>query len=83
MPMPYVGFLFMFMTFEPVAVLFLIFAAYPTYDMIAIMGLAVLLILPALYVGYKLAIQLAYSPKFKKRNVKVKTAKIVKTEVKE
>ncbi len=59
LPMQYFGFMFMFMAAEPIIVLLLLLSAYPSMEFIALMLMVLLLLLPAIYVGYKAAIEMA------------------------
>jgi len=60
LPMQYVGFLLMFLGCEPVLVLLLVLSAAPTPYFIYIMFLGFILLLPALYVSYRFAHEIAY-----------------------
>lgn len=59
LPMQYMGFMFMFMAAEPILVIILLFSAYPAVSFYVILLLSLLLILPAIYVGYKITIEIA------------------------
>jgi NADH-quinone oxidoreductase subunit A len=65
LPMQYFGFMFMFMAVEPILVILFIFSAYPSVNFYLILLLSLLLLLPALYVGYKISIEMAYEPSTK------------------
>nr|QNO53348.1 hypothetical protein KFLEFLPM_00001 [Methanosarcinales archaeon ANME-1 ERB6] len=57
LPMPYFGFMFMFMAAEPILVIILLFSAYPTVYFYAVLLLSLLLLLPTIYVGYKVSVE--------------------------
>ena len=59
LPMQYIGFMIMFMAFEPILVLLLLFSSTPNLDIFALTILAFLLILPALYVAYNYSLEIA------------------------
>ncbi len=59
LPMQYLGFMFMFMAAEPIIVLLLLLSAYPSMEFIALMLMVLLLLLPAIYVGYKASLDIA------------------------
>jgi NADH-quinone oxidoreductase subunit A len=59
LPMQYIGFMIMFMAFEPVLVLLLLFSGTPTLDVFVLTLLAFVLILPALYVAYNYSLEIA------------------------
>ena len=59
LPMQYIGFMIMFMAFEPILVLLLLFSATPNLDIFALTIIAFLLILPALYVAYNYSLEIA------------------------
>ncbi|MCS7121108.1 MAG: NADH-quinone oxidoreductase subunit A [Archaeoglobaceae archaeon] len=59
LPMQYIGFMVLFMTLEPVAVLLLLFAALPTIDVYAITLIALVMFLPVVYVGYDYSLEIA------------------------
>jgi NADH-quinone oxidoreductase subunit A len=61
LPMQYLGFMFMFMAAEPILVILLLFSAYPAVNFYILLLLALLLLLPAIYVGYKISVEMAYS----------------------
>ncbi len=65
LPMQYFGFMFMFMAVEPILVMLLVFSAYPSVNFYLVLLLSLLLLLPALYVGYKISIEMAYEPSTK------------------
>ncbi|RLG34862.1 NADH-quinone oxidoreductase subunit A [Methanosarcinales archaeon] len=56
LPMQYFGFMFMFMAAEPILVILLLLSAYPTVHLYPVLLLlSLLLLLPAIYVGYKVS----------------------------
>ncbi len=59
LPMQYLGFMILFMAAEPIIVLLLLFAAFPTLDVYAITLIAFVLLLPAIYVGYNYSLEIA------------------------
>ncbi len=59
LPMQYFGFMFMFMAVEPIIVIVLLFSAYPGPWFLALLLLSFLLLLPAIYVGYKIAMEMS------------------------
>ena len=59
LPMQYLGFMVMFMAFEPILVLLLLFSSFPNLDVFALTILAFLLILPGLYVAYNYSLEIA------------------------
>lgn len=59
LPMQYFGFLFMFLACEPIIVLLLLFSANPTNYAIVLIILSLLILLPALYVSYKYAVDIS------------------------
>ncbi len=60
LPMQYFGFMFMFMAVEPVIVTLFLFSAYPRApNFIPILLLSLLLLVPAVYVGYKVSVEIA------------------------
>jgi len=61
LPMQYLGFMFMFMAVEPVVVILLLFSAYPSANFTMLLLLSLLLLLPALYVGYTITLEMAKS----------------------
>lgn len=67
LPLQYFGFMFMFMVAEPVLVVLFLFSAYPKApNFIALLLLSLLLLIPAIYVGFKVAIGMA-SPRYVRR----------------
>ena len=60
LPMQYFGFMFMFMAAEPILVILLLFSAYPSVNFYLVLLLSLLLLLPAIYVGYKISLEMAY-----------------------
>lgn len=65
LPMQYFGYMFLFMAVEPIIVILLLFSAYPGLGFLVLLLLSFLLLLPALYVGYKIALEMA-EPKIEK-----------------
>ncbi|MGB2842489.1 MAG: NADH-quinone oxidoreductase subunit A [Halobacteriota archaeon] len=59
LPMQYFGFMFLFMAAEPIVVILLLFSAYPGLSFLVLLILALLLLLPAIYVGYKITLEMA------------------------
>jgi NADH-quinone oxidoreductase subunit A len=59
-PMQYFGYMYMFMAIEPVLVLLLLFAAYPSLDFYMLLGISAILFIPAVFFGYKLTLSMAY-----------------------
>ncbi|MCK4476405.1 MAG: hypothetical protein KAU16_06730 [Methanophagales archaeon] len=59
LPMQYFGFMFMFMAVEPILVILLVFSAYPTPNFYLVLLLSLLFLLPAIYVGYKISLEMA------------------------
>jgi len=59
LPMQYLGFMIMFMAFEPILVLLLLFSSFPNLDVFALTILAFLLILPGVYVAYNYSLEIA------------------------
>jgi NADH:ubiquinone oxidoreductase subunit 3 (subunit A) len=57
--MQYFGYLFLFMAAEPIIVVLLLFSAHPSVSFTLLLLLSLLLLLPALYVGYKIALEMA------------------------
>jgi NADH:ubiquinone oxidoreductase subunit 3 (subunit A) len=57
--MQYFGYLFLFMAAEPIIVVLLLFSAHPSVSFTLLLLLSLLLLLPALYVGYKMALEMA------------------------
>jgi NADH-quinone oxidoreductase subunit A len=60
LPMQYTGFLFMFLACEPILVLFLVFSANPSPFLLTLFLLGFILLIPAIYVSYKYAFEIAY-----------------------
>ncbi|MEM2070337.1 MAG: NADH-quinone oxidoreductase subunit A [Archaeoglobaceae archaeon] len=58
-PMQYIGFMLLFMSLEPVTVLILLFAAFPSIDVYALTLTALIMFIPAIYVGYRYAVEIA------------------------
>jgi NADH:ubiquinone oxidoreductase subunit 3 (subunit A) len=66
LPMQYFGYMFLFMAAEPIVVILLLFSAYCMEENVkmyfsVLLLLSLLLLLPALYVGYKIALEMAES----------------------
>jgi NADH:ubiquinone oxidoreductase subunit 3 (subunit A) len=61
LPMQYFGYMFLFMAAEPIVVILLLFSAYPVKGFSVLLLLSLLLLLPAIYVGYKIALEMAES----------------------
>lgn len=59
LPMQYFGYMFLFMTAEPIIVILLLFSAYPSGSFTILLLLSLLLLLPAVYVGYKITLEMA------------------------
>lgn len=59
LPMQYIGFVIMFMAFEPILVLLLLFSATPNLDVLTLTVLAFILILPAIYTAYNYSLEIA------------------------
>uniref|UniRef100_A0A7C2SP28 NADH-quinone oxidoreductase subunit A n=1 Tax=Archaeoglobus fulgidus TaxID=2234 RepID=A0A7C2SP28_ARCFL len=59
LPMQYIGFMIMFMAFEPILVIILLLSGTPTLDVIALTILALILLLPALHVAYNYSLEIA------------------------
>lgn len=59
LPMQYIGFMIMFMAFEPILVLLLLFSATPNLDVFALTLLAFIFILPAIYTAYNYSLEIA------------------------
>jgi NADH:ubiquinone oxidoreductase subunit 3 (subunit A) len=57
--MQYFGYLFLFMAAEPIIVVLLLFSAHPSVSFTMLLLLSLLLLLPALYVGYKITLEMA------------------------
>lgn len=61
LPMQYFGFMFLFMAVEPIIVLLLLFSAHPSLSFTMLLLLSLLLLIPAIYVGYKISLEMAES----------------------
>ena len=59
LPMQYFGYMFLFMAAEPIVVILLLFSAYHGLSFLVLLLLSLLLLLPAIYVGYKIALETA------------------------
>jgi NADH:ubiquinone oxidoreductase subunit 3 (subunit A) len=55
LPMQYFGYMFLFMAAEPIVVILFLLAACPGFNFTVLLLLSLLLLLPAIYVGYKIA----------------------------
>ncbi len=55
LPMQYFGYMFLFMAAEPIVVILFLFAACPGLNFTVLLLLSMVLLLPAIYVGYKIA----------------------------
>ena len=55
LPMQYYGFVVLFMAFEPVVVLFLLFALFPGVEYLKFIAISFIAMLPAFYFTYKIA----------------------------
>jgi NADH:ubiquinone oxidoreductase subunit 3 (subunit A) len=61
LPMQYSGYMFLFMAVEPIIVLLLLYSAHPSLSFTMLLLLSLLLLIPALYVGYKITLEIAES----------------------
>jgi len=59
-PMQYFGYMYMFMAVEPVIVVLLLLAVYPTLNFFLLLGISALIFIPAIYFAYKIALDMAY-----------------------
>jgi len=60
LPMQYFGYMFMFMAAEPILVVLFLFSAYPRApNFIIMLLLSLLLLVPAVYVGYQVSNEMA------------------------
>jgi NADH:ubiquinone oxidoreductase subunit 3 (subunit A) len=59
LPMQYFGYMFLFMAAEPIVVILLLFSAYPSLGFTLLLLLSLVLLLPAVYVGYGLTLEMA------------------------
>lgn len=59
LPMQYFGYMFLFMAVEPILVILLLFSAHPSFSFTVLLLLTLVLLLPALYVGYGMALEMA------------------------
>lgn len=59
LPMQYFGYMYLFMAAEPIVVLLLLFAAHPGTSYLLFLVLTLVLLLPALYVGYQITLEMA------------------------
>ncbi|MEM1578311.1 MAG: NADH-quinone oxidoreductase subunit A [Archaeoglobaceae archaeon] len=59
LPMQYLGFVIIFMCFEPVIVLLLLLSSLPLLESYILTMIALILLLPALYVGYSYSVEIA------------------------
>jgi NADH:ubiquinone oxidoreductase subunit 3 (subunit A) len=55
LPMQYFGYMFLFMAAEPIVVILFLLAACPGFNFTVLLLLSLLLLLPTIYVGYKIA----------------------------
>jgi NADH:ubiquinone oxidoreductase subunit 3 (subunit A) len=55
LPMQYFGYMFLFMAAEPIVVILFLLAACPGFNFMVLLLLSLLLLLPAIFVGYKIA----------------------------
>ncbi|WP_456369024.1 NADH-quinone oxidoreductase subunit A [Geoglobus sp.] len=55
LPMQYYGFVVLFMAFEPVVVLLLLFAAFPGVDYLKLLAISMIALLPGLYFAYRIS----------------------------
>jgi len=53
--MQYFGYMFLFMAVEPIIVILFLFAACPGLNFTVLLLLSMVLLLPAIYIGYKIA----------------------------
>lgn len=58
LPMQYLGYMFLFMAAEPIVVILLLFSAYPSVSFSVLLLLSLVLLLPAIYVGYKITLEM-------------------------
>lgn len=59
LPMQYIGFMIMFMAFEPIIVILLLLSGTPTLDVYAVTLIAFVLLLPALLSAYSYSLEIA------------------------
>ncbi len=59
LPMQYIGFMIMFMAFEPILVLLFLFSGFPGVDVFALTVIAFVMLLPAIYVAYNYSLEIA------------------------
>jgi len=59
LPMQYLGFVIIFMCFEPIIVLLLLTSAIPLVESYLLTLIALILLLPALYVGFNYSLEVA------------------------
>jgi NADH:ubiquinone oxidoreductase subunit 3 (subunit A) len=57
--MQYFGYMYLFMAVEPVVVLLLLFAAYQTVSFMMLLLLSLVLMVPAIYAGYTITLEMA------------------------
>ncbi|AKG92305.1 NADH dehydrogenase subunit A [Geoglobus ahangari] len=55
LPMQYYGFVVLFMAFEPIVVLLLLFAAFPGLDYLKFLAISMIALLPGFYFAYRIA----------------------------
>jgi len=61
LPMQYFGYMFLFMAAEPIVVILFLFAACPGFNFLVLLLLSLLLLLPAIYAGYRIAGEMSKS----------------------
>jgi len=59
LPMQYFGFVILFMAFEPIVVLLLLFAMFPGINYLKFLAISLISLLPAFYFSYQLACESA------------------------
>jgi NADH:ubiquinone oxidoreductase subunit 3 (subunit A) len=59
--MQYFGYMFLFMAAEPIVVILFLFSAYPGLNFSILLLLTLVLFLPAIYIGYKIAYEMGES----------------------
>ncbi|RLG37427.1 NADH-quinone oxidoreductase subunit A [Candidatus Alkanophaga liquidiphilum] len=57
LPMQYFGFMFLFMAVEPIIVLLLVLSSLSPEHFLPLLLISLLLLLPTIYVGYKMAVE--------------------------
>jgi len=58
LPMQYYGYLILFMALEPIAVLFMLMAVFPSYAL-PLLALSIIIVAPAVYYAFNYAYELA------------------------